>query len=140
MDSYDDIKDLSERDNTKFAFIKKLDKGYAVVVELSKENDKIILHKTFSIEIREVKESLYKNKPSILKKWSVDGSTTISPVGKQQPADIENISALDHSKGKGTTESSNEQGNGEKTTQSGSEQRFKVGNTWYGRDKQVSGR
>ena len=38
----------------------------------------------------------FRNNPSILEKWSVDGSTTISPA-KQQPADTENISALDQS-------------------------------------------
>ena len=52
LDEYDDIKDLSEGNKTKVAFVKKLDKGYAVVVELSKENDKIMLHKTVD-EIRE---------------------------------------------------------------------------------------
>lgn len=29
-------------------------------------------------------------------KWSEDGCTSISPTGNQQPADTDNISALDH--------------------------------------------
>ena len=97
LDEYDDIKDLSEGDKTKVAFVKKLDKGYAVVVELSKENDKIMLHKTFFYKDSAGKRTPFKNKPSIKEKWSVDGSTTISPIENQQPADTENISALDQS-------------------------------------------
>jgi hypothetical protein len=43
-------------------------------------------------------------------KWSVDGSTTISPANEKQPADTENISALDQSsEGKGTNNSANNQ-------------------------------
>lgn len=94
LDNYDDIKDLSDGGNLKIAFVKKLDKGYAVVVELSKKNNKIILHKTFFYRDATGKRVPYKNKPSILEKWSVDGGTTISPAN-QQPADTENISALD---------------------------------------------
>lgn len=104
LDSYDDIKDLSDGENLKIAFVKRLGKGYAVVAELSKENDKIVLHKTFFYRDSDGKRVPYKNKPSILKKWSEDGSTSISPVDAlQQPADTENISALDQlSDGKGT--------------------------------------
>ena len=97
LDGYDDIKDLSDGGNMKIAFVKKLDKGYAVVVELSKENDKIVLHKTFFYRDGAGKRVPYKNKPSILEKWSEDGSTSISPADAQQPADTDNISALDHS-------------------------------------------
>ena len=118
LDSYDDIKDLSEDGNLKIAFVKKLDKGYAVVVELSKENDKIMLHKTFFYKDAAGKRIPFKNKPSIKEKWSVDGSTTISPaVSRQQPADTENISALDQSsEGKGTNNFSNNQENLGKTS------------------------
>lgn len=49
----------------------------------------------------------YKNKPSILKKWSEDGSTSISPAKSKQPADTENISALDHSSAGKVTENNN---------------------------------
>ncbi|MDY2622932.1 MAG: LPD1 domain-containing protein [Alloprevotella sp.] len=58
----------------------------------------------------------YKNKPSILERWSVDGSTTISPAEVQQPADTENISALDQSisNGKGSDNPSTNQAKGEK--------------------------
>ena len=113
IDSYDDIKDLTEEGGkTKIAFVKKLDKGYAVVVELSKENDKIMLHKTFFYKDASGKRIPFKNKPSILEKWSADGSTTISPVANGQPADTENISALDHaSDGKDNAISENVKGN-----------------------------
>ena len=48
-------------------------------------------------------------------RWSVDGSTTISPVETQQPADTGNISALDQSyEGKGTEISGTEQEKEEK--------------------------
>ena len=51
--------------------------------------------------------------PAILERWSVDGSTTISPAEVQQPADTENISALDQSvsvsKGKVNSSSAQEQ-------------------------------
>ena len=97
LDNYDDIKDLSDDGKLKIAFVKKLDKCYAVVAELSKENDKIVLHKTFFYRDAAGKRVPYKNKPSILERWSVDGSTTISPAEVQQPADTENISALDQS-------------------------------------------
>lgn len=118
LDNYDDIKDLSDGDNIKIAFVKKLDKGYAVVAELSKENDKIILHKTFFYRDAAGRRVPYKNKPSILKKWSVDGSTTISPANEKQPADTENISALDHSsEGKGTNNSANNQENSVKSAE-----------------------
>ena len=44
-------------------------------------------------------------------KWSEDGSTSISPTENQQPADTENISALDQSSAsKGTDKSANNQG------------------------------
>ena len=36
-----------------------------------------------------------KTKQEKLKKWSEDGSTSISPAEYQQPADTDNISALD---------------------------------------------
>ena len=49
----------------------------------------------------------YKNKPSILKKWSEDGSTSISPAKSKQPADTEDISALDHSSAGKVTENNN---------------------------------
>ena len=101
LDNYDDIKDLSEGGNLKLAFVKKLDKGYAVVAELSKEDNKIILHKTFFY--RDGQRTPYKNKPSIFEKWSGDGSAPISPAINQQPADTESISALDtSSEGKDT--------------------------------------
>jgi len=122
LDSYDDIKDLSDGGNLRIAFVKKLDKGYAVVAELSKENDKIVLHKTFFYRDAAGKRIPYKNKPSILEKWSVDGSTTISPVESQQPADTENISALDQSsEGKDTNESEEKQ---EKVEKSSSKQDY----------------
>ena len=117
LDSYDDIKDLSEDGNLKLAFVKKLDKGYAVVVELSKENGKIILHKTFFYRDAQGKRIPYKNKPSILKKWSEDGSTSISPTENQQPADTDNISALDQSsEGKITESRPTVQAKGAKTS------------------------
>ncbi|MDO4497934.1 MAG: hypothetical protein Q4B58_08940, partial [Bacteroidales bacterium] len=97
LDSYDDIKDLSDGGNLKIAFVKNLDKGYAVVAELSKENDKIVLHKTFFYRDSAGRRVPYRNKPSILEKWSEDGSTSISPTETQQPADTEDISALDQS-------------------------------------------
>ena len=108
---------MSDGGKLKIAFVKKLDKGYAVVAELSKENDKILLHKTFFYRDAAGKRVPYKNKPSILEKWSVDGSTTISPA-KKQPADTENISALDQSSaGKGSDISSTVQGKGEKVAE-----------------------
>ena len=97
LDSYDDIKDLSDGGVLKIAFVKKLDKGYAVVAELSKENNKIVLHKTFFYRDAAGKRVPYRNKPSILERWSEDGSTPISPADAQQPADTDNISALDQS-------------------------------------------
>ena len=101
----------------KIAFVKKLDKGYAVVVELSKENDKIVLHKTFFYRDGAGKRVPYKNKPSILEKWSEDGSTSISPADAQQPADTDNISALDHSSdSKGKDISDSVQENGDKSS------------------------
>ena len=112
LDSYDDIKDLSDGGRLKIAFIKKLDKGYAVVVELSKENDKIMLHKTFFYKDSAGKRIPFKNKPSIKEKWSVDGSTTISPVEEQQPAGTENISALDHFSGDNTVQTAASQPHG----------------------------
>ena len=58
-----------------------------------------------------------KNKPSVKEKWSEDGSTSISPVENQQPADTENISALGHSSEiKDNTNNSNSQENSEKTS------------------------
>ena len=93
------------------AFVKKLKRGYAVVVELSKEDNKIMLHKTFFYKDSEGKRIPYKNKPSIKEKWSEDGSTSISPADNQHLADTENISALDHiSDGKDNTNISNTQG------------------------------
>ena len=93
------------------AFVKKLKRGYAVVVELSKEDNKIMLHKTFFYKDSEGKRTPYKNKPSIKGKWSEDGSTSISPADNQHLADTENISALDHiSDGKDNTNISNTQG------------------------------
>lgn len=56
-----------------------------------------MLHKTFFYKDSTGKRIPFKNKPSIKEKWSVDGSTTISPVESQQPADTDNISALDQS-------------------------------------------
>lgn len=115
LDGYDDIKDLSDGGNMKIAFVKKLDKGYAVVVELSKENDKIVLHKTFFYRDGAGKRVPYKNKPSILEKWSEDGSTSISPADAQQPADTDNISALDQSsESKDTNNTDTKQENEEK--------------------------
>ena len=102
----------------KIAFVKKLNKGYAVVVELSKENDKIVLHKTFFYRDGAGKRVPYKNKPSILEKWSEDGSTSISPADAQQPADTDNISALDQSSdGKGKDISDSVQENGDKSSE-----------------------
>ena len=103
----------------KIAFVKKLNKGYAVVVELSKENDKIVLHKTFFYRDGAGKRVPYKkNKPSVLKKWSEDGSTSISPADAQQPADTDNISALDQSSdGKGKDISDSVQENGDKSSE-----------------------
>ena len=51
-------------------------------------------------------------KTSIKDKWSEDGSTSISPIENQQPADTDNISALDHlsSVCKGTDNFANDQG------------------------------
>ncbi|MDY5258814.1 MAG: hypothetical protein SPH30_07205 [Prevotella sp.] len=95
LDNYDDIKDLSDGRQLKLAFVKKIGKSYAVVVELSKEDGKIVLHKSFFYRDKTGKRIPYKNKPSIFEKWSGDGSTTISPA-KKQPADTDNISALDH--------------------------------------------
>lgn len=119
LDSYDDIKDLSDDGKLKIAFVKKLDKGFAVVAELSKENDKIVLHKTFFYRDVAGRRVPYKNKPSILKRWSVDGSTTISPAEVQQPADTENISALDQSisDGKESENPSTNQAKGEKVAE-----------------------
>ncbi len=62
-----------------------------------KVSDKGTLHKTFFYKDSQGKSIPYKNKPNILEKRSVDGSTTISPAEEQQPADTENISALDQS-------------------------------------------
>ena len=47
IEDYDDIKDLSSDKQQKIAFIKKMNKGYAVVAEVSKKEDKLLLHKTF---------------------------------------------------------------------------------------------
>ena len=89
-----------------------------VVVELSKENDKIMLHKTFFYKDDTGKRVPYKNKPSIKQKWSEDGSTSISPTENQQPADTENISALDSSsRGKGSEISQTEQEKTEKSAE-----------------------
>lgn len=95
LDSYDDIKDLSDNKKTKYAFIKKYGKSYAVIVEFSIK-DSIILYKTFFYRDVRGKRLPYKGKKSIMEKWPVDGSTTISPIDLQQPADTENFSALDH--------------------------------------------
>ena len=122
LDNFDDIKDLSDNKGFKIAFVKKLDRGYAVVVELSKENEKIILHKTFFYKDGTGKRIPYKNKPSILEKWSEDGSTSISPAEHQQPADTENISALDQlSESKDTQSSNTLQENEEKKGNTASE-------------------
>lgn len=113
----DDIKDLSTDKIKKVAFIKKLDKGYAVVVEISEENGKVLLHKTFFYKDSNSNRIPYKNKPSLLKESPADGSTTISPEdNNQQPADTENISALDASSASEDRNSvSNSQENAEKS-------------------------
>ena len=56
-----------------------------------------MLHKTFFYKDGKCKRILYKSKPRIKEERSGDGSTPISPVENQQPADTENVSALDHS-------------------------------------------
>lgn len=94
VSDYDDIKDLSSGGVKKIAFIKKLDKGFAVVAEVSEQNGKVLLHKTFFYRDSNSNRVPYKNKPSLLRKTSVDGSTTISPTvssSRQTP----NLSALD---------------------------------------------
>lgn len=96
LETYDDIKNLSDDNSIKFAFIKSMRKGYAVVVQFSTENNGIILYKTFFYRDSKGNRLPYSKKKSIMEKRSVDGSTTISPVDEQQPADTENISALDH--------------------------------------------
>jgi hypothetical protein len=58
--------------------------------------DSIILYKTFFYRDVRGKRLPYKGKKSIMEKWPVDGSATISPIDLQQPADTENFSALDH--------------------------------------------
>ena len=56
-----------------------------------------MLDESAKIDVQDNKGEIQNNKPSVKEKWSEDGSTSISPVGNQQPADTENISALDHS-------------------------------------------
>ena len=104
LNEFDDIKDLSNSKEgiNKIAVVKKLDKGYAVVIELSKENDKIVLHKTFFYKDGKGKRLPFENKRSLLNELSVDGSTTINPTNdssRQTP----NISTLDNSDSKGST-------------------------------------
>ncbi len=94
VDSYDDIKDLSTPSSKKIAFVKMLDKGFAVVTELAEKDGKIMLHKTFFYRGAEGKREPYKNRPSLLKKASVDGSTTISPAN-EAAGRHRKISALD---------------------------------------------
>lgn len=53
-----------------------------------------MLHKTFFYKDTQGKRTPYKNKPSLLKKTSVDGSTTISPA-ETAAGRHRNISALD---------------------------------------------
>ena len=61
LDNYDDIKDLSDGGQLKLAFSKKIGKSYAVVVELSKEDGKILLHKSFFYRDKTGKRTPYKN-------------------------------------------------------------------------------
>ena len=105
LDEYDDIKDLSSNGVKKLAFIKMMEKGYAVVTELSEKDGKIMLHKTFFYKDVNGKRVPYKNKPSLFDKTSVDGSTTISPAEKTTAGRHRNISALDVSADKGTDKS-----------------------------------
>lgn len=106
LDEYDDIKDLSNDKVKKIAFIKMLDKGYAVVTELSESNGRIFLHKTFFYKDSQGKRVPYRNKESLLKKAPVDGSTTISPAMDAAGRHRE-ISALDAtSENKDTTSDS----------------------------------
>lgn len=119
ISDYDDIKDLSTDKVKKVAFIKKLDKGYAVVAEISEENGKVLLHKTFFYKDSNSNRIPYKNKPSLLKESPADGSTTISPEdNNQQPADTENISALDASS---ASEDRNSVSNSQENTQKSGE-------------------
>lgn len=102
LDSYDDIKDLSTPNVKKIAFVKMMDKGFAVVTELSEKDGRIMLHKTFFYKDAQGKRTPYRNKPSVLKKTSVDGSTTISPA-ETAAGRHRKISALDASTDKTTT-------------------------------------
>ena len=103
IDSYDDIKDLSTPNTKKIAFVKMLDKGFAVVTELTEKDGKIMLHKTFFYKDSQGKRVPYKNKPSLLRKSPVDGSTTISPTEETVAGRHRNISALGVSESKDTT-------------------------------------
>ena len=71
----------------------------------------------FKVELRKIAAQGDTQKQPSVAKWSVDGSTTISPVESQQPADTENISALGQSsEDKGTNNISNIQENLGKTS------------------------
>ena len=109
IEDYDDIKDLSSDKQQKVAFIKKLDKGYAVVAEVSKKEDKLLLHKTFFYKDSKGTRVPYKNKPSIKNELPVDGSTTISPI-KSNSRQTPNISALGDSTDKGKNNVPTKQG------------------------------
>ena len=119
VDSYDDIKDLSTPKTKKIAFVKMLDKGFAVVTELSEKDGKIMLHKTFFYKDGQGKRVPYKNKPSLLKKSSVGGSTTISPT-ETAAGRHRNISALDASESKDTTSGPQMQEIGQKNAEADS--------------------
>ena len=117
LDSYDDIKDVSTPKTKKIAFVKMLDKGFAVVAELTEKDGKIMLHKTFFYKDAQGKRVPYKNKPSLLKESSVDGSTTISPA-ESAAGRHRNISALDaSSESKDTTSEPQKQEVDEKISQ-----------------------
>ena len=117
LDEYDDIKDLSSNGVKKLAFIKMMEKGYAVVTELSEKDGKIMLHKTFFYKDVNGKRVPYKNKPSLFDKTSVDGSTTISPAEKTTAGRHRNISALDVSADKGTDKSVTQEGTQEEISE-----------------------
>lgn len=91
-----------------------------------------MFHKTFFYKDAKGKRVPFKNKPSFIKQSSVDGSTTISPVDNQQPADTENISALDDVTGKVTDNSGTAKGNVEKVAGSEEKTAGKNCGDWVG--------
>ncbi len=68
LETYDDIKDVSDDNNIKYAFVKRIHKSYAVVVQFSKENNGIILYKTFFYRDSTGKRIPYEKKKSIMEK------------------------------------------------------------------------